>query len=192
MDVVYYVAASIDGYIARRDGSVDWLENVESSTTEYGYSEFYRRVDALVMGRRTYDLVARMGHWPYEDRPSFVMTSRPPDLLPHNGKAIRTETESLQEGASAACRTLSEAGYRRIWLVGGGTVAGSFLAAGHLDELIVTVIPVVLGTGIPLFDTRDVEEPGLESLFSLLDTRTYDTGVVQMHYRRRRDHQASV
>ncbi len=188
MDVVYYVAASIDGYIARRDGSVDWLENVESSTTEYGYSEFYRRVDALVMGRRTYDLVARMGHWPYEDRPSFVMTGHPPDILPHNGKAIRTETESLQEGAATTYRTLSEAGYRRVWLVGGGTAAGSFLAAGYLDELILTVIPVILGNGIQLFNTQGVDVPDLESLFSLLDTRTYDTGVVQMHYRRRRDH----
>jgi len=169
--LVYYVAASLDGYIARPDGAVDWLQRIEASGDDHGYADFYQGIDGLLMGRATYDMVQGFGiDWPYPGKPCRVLARNPlRDPPPHVEGCHGTPLEALDR--------LAERGCRRVWLVGGGSLAGNCLAAGLLDELLVSVIPHLLGAGIPLFAT------GLERRLDLLAQRSFPSGVVQLHYR---------
>jgi dihydrofolate reductase len=150
--VVYYAAMSLDGYIAESDDTIEWLmgyPGVEPgpavTTAEGGYDEFYEDVGALVMGSVTYEWVlAHLESWPYPGKPSWVMTSR--ELPTIDGQDIRFGSDFQEMIASA--------GDRKLWVVGGGNVASQFADAGLLDEVWVTVVPVVLGSGKPLFDRR--------------------------------------
>jgi dihydrofolate reductase len=150
--VVYYAAMSLDGYIAESDDTIEWLigyPGVEPgpavTTAEGGYDEFYADVGALVMGSVTYEWVlAHLESWPYAGKPSWVMTSR--ELPTVDGQDIRFGSDFQEMIASA--------GDRKLWVVGGGNVASQFADAGLLDEVWVTVVPVVLGSGKPLFDRR--------------------------------------
>lgn len=169
--LIYYVATSLDGYIARPDGRVDWLEPIERSGDDHGYHAFYESIDGLLMGRGTYETVLAMGgDWPYPDKPCTVLTRA--DLQPA-GPQVKIRHSTPQE----ALAELAEAGCKRVWLVGGGSLAGTCYAAGLLDELIVSVIPHLLGAGIPMFAT------GLERRLQLHEQRSFSTGVVQLHYR---------
>ena len=180
----YYCAASLDGYIAEADDTLDWLMKYQGSFAGEGvtpmkgtYDRFYDGVGALVMGSATYEFVlAHDGRddWPYKGKPSWVLTSR--DLPVHAGDGVDVRlanapvTELYDEMMAAA-------GERHLWVVGGGNVASQFADAGLLDELHVTVVPVVLGTGKPLFDRR---LPG--GAMQLMGTRTFDTGMVELRY----------
>ncbi|MBC9251527.1 dihydrofolate reductase [Pseudomonas alcaligenes] len=168
--LIYYVAASLDGYIARPDGRVDWLEAIQTSPDDHGYQAFYDGIDALLMGRMTFDTLQSFGGpWPYPGKPCTVLTRNPQSTLPA-GVSMRhcTPTEALADFA--------ELGYQRIWLVGGGSLAGNCFAAGLVDELVVSLVPYLLGAGIPLFST------GLERPLSLHEQRSFSSGVVQLHY----------
>ncbi|MCE2501541.1 MAG: dihydrofolate reductase [Dehalococcoidia bacterium] len=167
--ITYYVAASLDGYIADVSGGVDWLPQDESN--DYGYADFYSTVDALAMGRRTYDQVLGFGEWPYAGKRVYVFTSNPPDDDPYRVEFVRADpTEFVQTLAARHSGT--------VWLVGGGNLADQFRRAGLIDDYLVFVIPVILGRGIPLFD-GDAPLTALESV----TTQTYDDGVVMLHYR---------
>lgn len=173
--LIYYVAASLDGYIARPDGRVDWLKPLEQADDEPGYQRFYASIDGLLMGRATYEaLLAQGGNWRYPGKPCTVLTraelprAAPDVKLSHNTPA-------------AAIAELGDSGCRRIWLVGGGSLAGTCYAAGLLDELVVRLVPHLLGAGIPLFAT------GLEHGLTLHEQRSFANGVVQLHYRLRND-----
>lgn len=148
-EIVYYVAASVDGFIATSDGSVEWLDAF-AGDDDYGYTEFLRGVEALLMGRRTFDQVmAFPDGWPYGDLPTWVFTHRPVDQLP---PSVRQTTAGPQE----AIATLREPGVRRAWLVGGGELAGRFAAAGLIDRYIISVMPVLLGKGVRLVESQQV------------------------------------
>lgn len=168
--LVYFVAASLDGYIARPDGSVDWLLGYDSATDDHGYSAFYAGIDGLLMGRTTYLHCLTQGDWPYPDKPTLVLTRA--NHLPLAGPQI----ELMHCPPSEALETLQTKGCKRVWLVGGGSLAGNFLAAGLLDELIVSIIPHLLGAGIPLFSI------GLEQRLQLLEQRSFPSGIVQLRY----------
>jgi dihydrofolate reductase len=158
MSVVYYAAASLDGYIAEADDSLDWLlgyrgsyEGDDAAPAE-AYDEFYEGVGALVSGSVTYEWVLEhLDGWPYAGKPFWVLSKR--ELARPEGddvdvRVVDGDVARLLDEMSAS------AGGRKLWVVGGGNVASQFADRGLLDEVWVTVVPVVLGSGKPLFDRR--------------------------------------
>lgn len=165
--LIYHVAASLDGYIARPDGSVDWLHGIGDDP---GHADFHKSVDGLLMGRATYDAINSLeGNWPYPGKACLVLARNP---IGRSSAGVQgrhcTPAEALEELAGRGCQ--------RVWLVGGGSLAANCLAAGLLDELIVNVVPYLLGAGIPLFST------GLERPLRLIGERRFACGLVQHHY----------
>jgi dihydrofolate reductase len=166
--LVYYAAASLDGYIARPDGQVDWLP--ASARAGQGYATLYAGIDGLLMGRATYDMLRGAGSdWPYADKPCLVLARNPLQQPPDSVQGRHcTPSEALEELAQRGCR--------RVWLVGGGSLAGNCLAAGLLDELVVNIAPHLLGAGIPLFST------GLERRLRLREQQSFSSGITRLHY----------
>jgi dihydrofolate reductase len=170
VEVVYYVACSVDGFIATPDGGVEWLSAVQQEGEDFGYAEFFASIDSMIMGSRTYEQVLEFGDWPYGDTPCWVLSRR--RLQPQRRCVTVTDAEPTQVLTEVADR-----GLRRLWLVGGAHVAASFLEDGSIDECIISVIPVLLGCGIPLFS----DQHGRQRL-RLTDCRQHGAGVVSMHY----------
>ena len=152
----YFVASSLDGFIADRHGSLDWLTSRDSPVDGSGenaanFSEFIGEIGAVVMGRSTYEFVLGLGDadWGYTV-PAWVLTHRAlPAAAGHDVRFFAGDVRDLRDDLIAA------AGHRDVWIVGGGDVAAQFAQRGMLDELLVTVIPIVLGAGAPLLATRD-------------------------------------
>jgi dihydrofolate reductase len=182
----YYCAASLDGFIAESDDTLDWLMKYDGSFDADGaepmkgsYDRWYEGVGAIVMGSATYEFIlAHMartgGEWAYKGKPAWVLTSR--DLPRPAGEEVDVRF------ANAAVRDLYDemiaaSGERHLWVMGGGNVASQFADEGLLDELLVTVVPVVLGEGKPLFDRRLPRGP-----MQLAGTRAFDTGMVELRY----------
>jgi dihydrofolate reductase len=189
----YYCAASLDGYIAEADDSLAWLLEYEGSyegdDAESGpmgeggtYERFYEGVGALVSGATTYEFVldhpGEDDEWPYRGKPYWVLSSRDLAMPTGEGSDVRIVNARV---ADLYDEMIAAAGERNLWVVGGGNVASQFAAEGLLDELLVTVVPVVLGSGKPLFDHR---LPGGE--MQLMGTRVFDTGMVELSYKIRR------
>jgi len=171
-EIIYYVAASLDGYIATPDGGVGWLAPFEGAGEDYGYAAFYASVDALLLGSRTYEQVLTFGEWPYAGKPCWVFSRRPP--APARLGVIVTAQTPGQVAADLEAR-----GIRRAWLVGGGQLAGAFRVEGLIGETIVSIIPVLLGAGIPLFGAP--ASTTVETL-KLVEHKVYANGVVQLRY----------
>ena len=151
MSTQYYVAQSLDGYIAEPDGNLDWLTGYPtegsgpSGATEGSYDRFYADVGALAMGSGTYEwMLDRSSNWPYAGVPCWVFTSR--DLPGFEGADVRFVSAAP---ADAHGDMAAAAGERNVWLVGGGNLASQFAAEGLLDELILTVVPVCSATACP-------------------------------------------
>ncbi len=144
MKVTYSAAASEDGFIARENGDVAWLDEVDLGSDGNDLDEFFRSIDGLVMGRKTYDFVYNYGSWPYGDKPSWICTHR--ELVSLDGANLRvvSEIDDVMKQATAM-------GLEHLWMVGGAQVASSFLARGWLTHLSIAEIPIKLGSGIPLF-----------------------------------------
>jgi dihydrofolate reductase len=165
-----FIAASLDGYIARSDGRVDWLSRFEALGNDYyGYQAFFDSVDALVVGRGTYDTVRALDPWPYGDKRCVILTHHP---VPPKHR------EQFMSGAPAAVvEQLGREGTRRAY-IDGGQVIRQFLAAGLIDDLTLSVIPVILGSGIRLF------ESGLpERWLELESSKSWPNGLTQLRYR---------
>ncbi len=173
---IYFAAATLDGYIADPDDRIDWLTGFEPNYEGEGDSvkgtidDFVERTGALVMGSSTYEFI--LGHdWPYGDRSTWVLTSRElpvaegADIRFHNGPVAPIHAEMIEA-----------AGDRDLWVVGGGPVASELADAGLLDELWVTVVPIVLGAGKPLFAMP------ISKAMRLLGTRTFETGMLELRY----------
>jgi len=164
-----FIATSLDGFIARRDGSIDWLSIVETPGEDYGYARFFANVDALVMGRGTYDTVRGFPSWPYGDKRCVVLTHNPPE--PAHGERFHTGSpQPLLE-------QLHVDGVRRVY-VDGGAVIRQFLAADLIDDLTLSIIPVLLGDGLPLF-----EDGGPGKRLRLEASQAFPSGLVQLRYR---------
>lgn len=170
-----FLALSVDGFIARRDGRIDWLESAQGRIPpgeDCGFAALMASVDAIVMGRKTFETVLGFGFWPYGDKPLIVL-SRTGFALPESVPASVSVTD---ESPTVLAERLAAAGMRRVYVDGGQTV-GSFLAAGLVDTLVLTTVPVILGDGTPLTGAlpRDIWlEP--------VETIAYPFGLVQTRY----------
>ena len=167
--IIAYLATSADGFIARPDGDVTWLDRPRPSD-EYGMPAVLRSIDTVVMGRETYEAGQRLGGALVEGKRNIVLSR----TLPSYG--IPGATVEKAEPLELANRLRDEKG-KNVWLMGGANVFGSFLSAGALDELIIHVVPILIGTGMPLLDAtpREVE-------LKLRSTRRFADGVVRLHY----------
>jgi dihydrofolate reductase len=167
--VSLYVATSLDGKLAGPNDELDWLPE-PSAEEDYGYAEYLGTVRALVMGSRTYEVARRLGPWPYT-KPAFVFSRREIQVS-EPGVTV------VHEDPVAFVRRLAGEVDGRVWVVGGGRLAAPLLSAGVIEEVVLTLIPVVLGPGIGLFD--DVRR---RLVFELEVTRSWPSGVVQATYR---------
>lgn len=175
-----FIATSMDGFIARTDGSLDWLTHGEEGDTDRsGYTEFFDSVDALVMGRNTFETVLTFGVWPYENRRMVVMSRRPEAVTVPSELQDRVEVSSADPASILAL--LERDSIRHVY-VDGGLVIQSFLAAGLIDDVIVTRIPVLIGEGIPLFGPLPEDQP-LEHVETRVISLAAVHGIVQSHYR---------
>ena len=137
-----YIAASLDGYIAGPNGEIDWLET--GGGLDYGYSDFYASIDATLMGRATYEVTQTVEEFPYPDKTNYVFTRNPAVSGKANVRFVSGDIASFARGLK------TEEG-QDIWLVGGGRINAVMLNADLIDDIILTVFPLVLGCGIPLF-----------------------------------------
>ena len=164
--VKLYIATSLDGFIAERDGGVGWL----FTDGDYGYAAFFESVEALIMGRHTYEQVLGFGEWPYEEKPAYVFTrSAPGGEHPH--------VEFVSSGAGTFVEELRRRSTKDIWLVGGAALVTAFRKLGLIDEYVLSVHPVLLGDGIPLFERPQPRE-GLR----LQEVHSFESGLVQLRY----------
>jgi dihydrofolate reductase len=173
VEVIYYVATSLDGYIATSDGRVDWLERFQSAGEDLGAGALHSSVDAFLMGSHTYEFALQLGHWPSPDKPSWVFTRRDLRVLdPSINLTSQTPAEIVEQ--------LQTRGIRRAWLMGGGQLATSFRCAGLISRFILSIFPVILGSGIPLF----APTTALKDSLRLIAAKPFASGVVQLSYER--------
>ena len=173
VEVIYYVAASLDGYIATSNGGVDWLTRFHTAGEDHGAGELQSSVDALLMGSHTYEFALQLGHWPSPDKPSWVFTHRDLRLL-HPSITLTSQTPA------EVIELLAARGVRRAWLMGGGQLATSFRCAGLISRLVISIFPVILGSGIPLFAPTSSVEDSLH----LIQAKPFPSGIVQLSYER--------
>jgi dihydrofolate reductase len=172
-EIVYYVATSLDGYIATADGGVDWLAPFQHAGEELGASGLESSVDALLLGSHTYEFALKLGYWPSPGKPSWVFTRRDLRLLHPSITLTSQDPIDLVE-------MLQARGMRRAWLMGGGELATSFRRAGLISRFIISIFPVILGSGIPLFAPTQSEKDSLR----LLESKPFASGIVQLTYER--------
>ena len=183
----YYCAMSLDGFIAESDDTLDWLTGYQGSydgsdavPMKGSYDRFYEDVGALVSGSTTYEWVLdNVDDWPYAGKPFWVLTSRDLRLPEGDGVDVRFARGHVRD---LHAQMMDSAGERHLWVVGGGNVASQFADEGLLDEVIATVVPVVLGTGKPLFDRRLPGDP-----MQLTGTRAFGSGMVELRYEIKRE-----
>ncbi|WP_304234268.1 dihydrofolate reductase family protein [Jiulongibacter sediminis] len=171
--VILYSAQSLDGYIAKKDGNIDWLhdQRLTLEGQDYGYAQFYESIDTVLQGYSTYKLIEDMGiENPYEGKKNYVFSRK-------TGLQSNQSTTFTNENPASLVKKLKVEEGKDIWLIGGGQINGQLLQEKLIDELILTIIPVVLGEGIRIFDTSQ-----LENWFRLLSCKSYDNGMVQMHF----------
>ena len=171
-----YIASTIDGFIAREDGSLDWLEELPNpNQIDYGYSDFYATIDKVVIGRKTYEEVLGFGvDWPYEDCTTYMVTSKE-DYQPKTNN-----TEVINKVDQDTINRIKSAGEKDVWVIGGGLIITEFLNLGAIDKMILCVIPTILGSGIPLFPNHPKE-----TKFNLVKAEPFETGAVILTYKKK-------
>jgi len=182
--VTIHMAASLDGFIARKDGRVDWLETsdefVGGDTLDPGFVEtFLKTIDCYVMGSRTYETAlsfeAKGFGWPYGDKPTFVLTTRE---LPRIRDTVEFYSGDLAQFVNEQLRPT----FRSIWFVGGGVVSGECLRLGLADEVRYSILPILIGDGIRFFEKLDKDIP-----LHLAQVKAYKSGTVELRYEVRGD-----
>ena len=177
--VTIHMVASLDGFIARKDGSVEWLEASDEfaggETMDPGSVEaFLKTIDCYVMGSRTYETALRFEAkgfgWAYGDKPTFVLTSRE---LPRTRDTVEVYSGDLAQFVNGRLRPA----FRSIWFVGGGVVSGECLRLGLANEVRYSILPVLIGDGIPFF-----EKLGRDIALHLLELKAYKSGIVELRY----------
>jgi len=173
--IIVYIATSADGYIARPDGDVDWLDRPRTAG-DYGMRSFYRSIDTILWGRKTYELALEFqkqgirGSEFDANVKNYVFSRRPP----RSGTAA---VEFVTEPIPAFAKRLRATPGKNIWMMGGAGLIASFLDEGEIGEFIIHVIPIFIGEGIPLVQPRHRSIP-----LKLLGSRSYPDGVVRLHY----------
>lgn len=170
--VILYIATSLDGYIAQPNDDLSFLSIVEQEGQDYGYADFVKTVDAVIVGRKTYDKVISMGFdFPHADKDAYIITRTPRPRL-GNTKFYTGDLKSLVD------RLKSENG-KNIFCDGGAEIVNELLKEDLVDEFIISVIPILVGNGTKLFkDGRP------ELKLELVSTKQFDKGLTQLHYRR--------
>jgi dihydrofolate reductase len=168
--VQLFIARSLDGFIADDGGGISWLEPFQKAGEDHGYRRFMAHVGAVAMGARTYEVELGWDSWPYQRQPTFVFTHRERPVPA--GADVRFVTG----GVAQALAEIDAATDENVFLVGGADLIRQFLEARAIDELLLFVAPVLLGSGLPLF----LDPPPLVA--ELIETRTYSTGIVGMRY----------
>jgi dihydrofolate reductase len=174
MTTSVYIATSLDGYIATVSGGLDWLDNFPNPTeSDYGFLQFMDGIDAIVMGRNTYEVVLRFEPWPY-DKKVFVLSNTlrevPPELV--------DKVELVHGNLKGIIKKLASQGYKNLYIDGGKTIQ-SFLKKNLIDELIISKVPVILGEGIPLFSQQSQIIN-----FEHCSTEVFEGGLVKSHYKK--------
>lgn len=169
MKTSVFVGTSVDGFLARPDGTLDFLE--EGGSEPHGYDEFIQSVDTIVIGRNTFEIVAAFPAWPYGDKRVVVLSSRPLDL-----SAAKGAVEQMGGSPAEIVAQLAATGAQHLYVDGGITIQ-RFLRAGLVQRLVISRVPVLIGEGIPLFGSlpRDVR-------LRHVATRQYPGGLVQSEY----------
>lgn len=177
--VTIHMAASLDGFIARRDGRVDWLDTSDrfeggETLTPDAIAAFLGTIDCYVMGSRTYETAlnfeAKGFGWSYGDKPTFVLTRR---TLPKIRETVEFHAGDLERLVNERLKPA----FRSIWVVGGGEVAGECLRRGLADEVRYSIVPVLVGDGRSFFDRLDTDVP-----LHLLESKAYTSGIVALRY----------
>ena len=169
--VILYIAASLDGYIARTDGDIDWLSMVETPGEDYGYAAFHETIDTVMMGRNTYEKVLSFGiPYPHSDKQSYIISRTLTSKISEN---IHFYGGNLTE----LITLLKQKEGKHIFIDGGAQFVHALLQEKLIDELIISTIPVLLGDGIRLF-----KEGFLEQKLQLLSVQSFGSGLVQAHY----------
>lgn len=169
--VTIHMVASLDGFIARKDGDVAWLETsdrYEEGVAGENAEEFMKTIDCFVIGARTYELALKLG-WPYGDVPTFVLSHRP---LASDRSSVAFHSGDLEDFVNDRLKPR----YRNIWVVGGAAVVGDFFRLKLADEVRITIAPIIIGDGIPFFDGAG------ERALHLRDVTAYRTGFVELWY----------
>lgn len=162
-----FIAASIDGFIARKDGGLDWLDRVGGFGEDYGFKNLLESIDALIIGRKTYEVAITVPN-PYPGKRVIVLS--------HSLNSVREDMELYQGDLKELLLKMKAEGMKHIW-VDGGTVISQFLSLQAVDRMTLSIIPVILGDGIPLFNRIKQEIP-----VRLTSSHAYPSGLVQLKY----------
>ncbi|WLR42580.1 dihydrofolate reductase family protein [Bacillus carboniphilus] len=167
--VVLYIAASLDGFIAKEDDDLNWLEEMEVEG-DCGYSEFYQSIDTVIMGKRTYDYILKHAEmFPYPDKKCYVFSTSKTGSDEH--------VEFVNEDVGSFTKNLKEEQGSNIWMAGGGSILDDFMKSSLIDEYIITVTPHLLGKGVSLFKDHNPETE-----LVLIKVNQYGQ-MVQLHYK---------
>ncbi len=170
---VLYIAQSLDGFIARPDGNLDWLTSTPNPQTgDYGYADLFSSVGTIIMGRKTYEAIIGFGlDWPYSDYDTYIVTKNS-NLTVHT-----PNTSPLTGNLKDFVTELKKTAQKDIWLVGGGQVITEFINEDLLDKMIIAIMPKIIGEGLPLFAHKPKE-----THWKLIEAKPFDTGVVSLTY----------
>lgn len=170
--VVLYIATSLDGYIAQPNDDLSFLSIVAQEGQDYGYADFVKTVDAVIVGRKTYDKVLSMGYdFPHADKDAYIITRTP---RPSIG-SVKFYTGELR---TLVKKLKSEKG-KTIYCDGGAEIVHELLKENLIDEFIISIIPILVGNGTQLFKDQRPEQ-----VLELIGVKTFDTGLTQLHYKR--------
>ncbi len=168
--VILYIASSLDGYIAGQDDDISWLDKYNDVAN--GYGEFFSTIGAVIVGRRTFEIERKLGGGKTHRVPIFVLSHNPPGQKPDRSDIVFTDGD-IEEVLEKAKRLTK----KNIWIMGGGIVAQQFLERGLIDEIRLTVVPIILGRGIRLFDRQSKE-----IALSVTEVKQYEKGLIELSY----------
>jgi dihydrofolate reductase len=167
--VKLFIASSLDCYIARQDGGIDWL----FTDDDYGYTKFYDSIDTIIVGRKSYDQSLTFDDYPYKGKKVYVFTRK--KIRKNNNEQ---DVEYIDTNIQDFVTSLTQSIGKDIWLIGGGEIVSVLLNAGLVDEIILSIHPIILGTGIPLL--RDIQK---EVKLKLENSLSFDSGLTQLYYK---------
>ena len=163
---ILYIAVTIDGFIAREDESIDFLKPFEGTKEDYGYNNFLKSIDTIVIGNNTYKQILSFGKFPYKNKKCYVFTKNKSKKSDENVTFVNSTKQFLEKTKSS----------ENIWLVGGSQLIQEFLKHNLIDEFILSYVPIILGGGIPLFTNNKQKQ------LTLIKIKKYKSGIVQLHY----------
>ena len=167
--VISFVAMSLDGYIAKLDGDISFLSKVEKEGEDYGYADFIKTIDTIIVGRKTYDKILSIGFEYPNDKDVYVIT--------RDGKPDHQRLKFYSGSLEKLVSELKIKQGKNIFCDGGSEIINQLLIDNLIDEFIISVIPIILGDGIPLFKSKRPEMN-----LKLVNCQKFDTGLIQLHY----------